>query len=87
MRISSYQCWLFAAGALIATPAAAWEPDSAAQASMQANGAWADVQPAANGAGLIHGAVDIAAPPQLVWRIMTDCRETPKLITSADPWT
>jgi len=71
--------------ALIASRAAAWEPDGSAQATMRANGAWADVQPAPNGAGLIHGAVDIAAPPQLVWRIMTDCRETPKLITSADP--
>jgi uncharacterized protein YndB with AHSA1/START domain len=71
--------------ALIARHAAAWEPDGAARASMRSNGAWADVQPAPNGAGLIHGAVDIAAPPQLVWRIMTDCRETPKLITSADP--
>jgi uncharacterized protein YndB with AHSA1/START domain len=73
------------AALLTATNALAWEPDSAAQATMRSNGAWADVQPAPNGADLIHGAVDIAAPPQLVWRIMTDCRETPKLITSADP--
>jgi hypothetical protein len=74
-----------AAVLLIATCAAAWEPDGAAQAAMRTNGAWAEVEALPQGVGLIHGAVDIAAPPRLVWRIMTDCRETPKLITSADP--
>ena len=74
-----------AAAVLAATRAAAWEPDGPAQATMRADGAWAEVEAQADGVGLIHAAVDIAAPPKLVWRIMTDCRETPKLITSADP--
>ncbi|HEY2707824.1 MAG TPA: SRPBCC family protein [Caulobacteraceae bacterium] len=69
-----------------ATRAVAWEPGAAAQATMRTGAAYAEVnadpQP---GVGLIHAAVDIPAPPQRVWRIMTDCRETPKLITSADP--
>jgi uncharacterized protein YndB with AHSA1/START domain len=69
----------------LATRAAAWEPNGSAQAAMRSNGAWAEVEPQGGGVGLIHGAVDIAAPPQLVWRIMTDCRETPKLIASAEP--
>jgi uncharacterized protein YndB with AHSA1/START domain len=73
------------AASLAATPAGAWEPDGVAQAAMHADGAWAEVEAEPDGVGLIHGAVDIAAPPKLVWRIMTDCRETPKLITSADP--
>jgi hypothetical protein len=85
MQASLSHVVLIAAVLLPATPAAAWEPDGTAQAAMRANGAWADVQAQPHGVGLIHGAVDIAAPPQLVWRIMTDCRETPKLITSADP--
>src|SRR5277367_5325737 len=74
-----------AGAVLAATPALAWEPDGAVQAAMRTDGAWAEVEAQPDGVGLIHGAVDIAAPPRLVWRIMTDCRETPKLITSADP--
>ena len=76
---------IVAVTALVGTRASAWEPDGAAEAAMRANGAWAEVAALPEGVGLIHGAVDIAAPPRLVWRIMTDCRETPKLITSADP--
>jgi len=68
-----------------AASATAWEPDSSAQAAMRADGAWAEVEAQPDGVGLIHAAVDIAAPPKLVWRVMTDCRETSKLITSADP--
>jgi uncharacterized protein YndB with AHSA1/START domain len=65
--------------------AAAWEPDGSAQVAMRSAGAWAEVEAEPGGVGLIHGAVDIPAPARLVWRIMTDCRETPKLIASADP--
>ena len=68
-----------------AARAAAWEPGMAALAVMRTEGAWAEVEEQGGGVGLIHGAVDIAAPPRLVWRIMTDCRETPRLITSAEP--
>jgi hypothetical protein len=68
-----------------ASRAAAWEPDGAALAAMRKAGAWAEVQAQPQGVGLIHAAVDIPAPVRLVWRIMTDCRETPKLIASADP--
>ena len=71
--------------AVASPPALAWEPDAAAQATMHSVGAWASVDAEPNGVGLIHGAVDIAAPPQRVWRIITDCRMTPKLIASADP--
>jgi hypothetical protein len=82
---ASLSCCLIAAAVLIANPASAWEPDGAAQAAMRTAGAWAEVEAQPQGVGLIHAAVDIAAPPRLVWRIMTDCRETPKLIASADP--
>jgi uncharacterized protein YndB with AHSA1/START domain len=76
---------LIAFAVALATRALAWEPDSMAQAALRAGQAYAEVSGEPDGAGLIHGVVDIAAPPQLVWRVMTDCRETPKLITSAEP--
>ena len=64
---------------------APWTPPAAVSASLAAGGAFAEVIGQPDGAGLIHGAIDIAASPQRVWQVMTDCRETPKLITSADP--
>jgi hypothetical protein len=76
---------LIAAAALAATRAMAWEPDADAQTTLRAGGAYADVDAEPQGVGLIHAAVDIDAPPKVVWRVMTDCRETPKLIASADP--
>ncbi len=78
--------------AAVAAPAARasaavapWEPDSGAQAMLRSGGAYADVSAQPQGVGLIHAAIDIAAAPQQVWRVMTDCREAPKLIASADP--
>jgi uncharacterized protein YndB with AHSA1/START domain len=85
MRASPIAALIAAAAALTASQALAWDPPAAAMASLRAGGAWADVAAEPQGVGLIHGVVDIAAPPQAVWRVMTDCRETPKLITSADP--
>ena len=85
MRISLVFPVLIAVAALGATPAMAWEPGADAQPTLRAGGAYADVDPEPDGVGLIHGVVDIAAPPKVVWKVMTDCRETPKLIASADP--
>jgi uncharacterized protein YndB with AHSA1/START domain len=81
LRASLLVCLL----ALIATPAAAWDPDAPTQRQLAGGAVFAEVSGEPQGVGLIHAAIDIAAPPQIVWRIMTDCRETPKLITSADP--
>jgi uncharacterized protein YndB with AHSA1/START domain len=85
MRASPIAALIAAAAALTASQALAWDPPAAAMASLRSGGAWADVAAEPQGVGLIHGVVDIAAPPQAVWRVMTDCRETPKLIASADP--
>jgi hypothetical protein len=63
----------------------AWEPPASAAAALGRGGTVIEVTGEPGGVGLIHGAIDIAAPPQLVWQVMTDCRETPKLITSAAP--
>ena len=62
-----------------------WTPDRAAQRRLGAGEAVAEVKPAPDGAGLVRAAIDIAAPAALVWRVMTDCRETPSLIESASP--
>jgi uncharacterized protein YndB with AHSA1/START domain len=74
-----------AAAVLTATPALAWEPGAQAQGALRAGLAWADVGAEPEGVGLIHGVVDIPAPPRTVWRVMTDCRLTPRLIASALP--
>ncbi len=50
--------------------------------SSRARWAWADVQPSTDGAGLIHAAINIAAPPRTVWAVMTDCRMASRLITT-----
>ncbi|HEY3800704.1 MAG TPA: SRPBCC family protein [Caulobacteraceae bacterium] len=76
---------LVLAAATIAPPAFAWEPTGPALQTLSSGQAWAEVQGEAQGAGLIHAAVDIPAPPKLVWAVMTDCREMPKLIANGDP--
>jgi hypothetical protein len=73
------------AAAALATRAAAWDPDAATQRALAAGGVFVEVSGQAEGVGLIHAAIDVAAPPRLVWGVMTDCRETPKLVTSASP--
>jgi hypothetical protein len=75
---------LLLAASLIAPPAFAWEPGAPALQTLASGQAWAEVQGEPDGVGLIHAAVDIPAPPKLVWAVMTDCREMPKLIDNAD---
>ncbi|MDO9224026.1 MAG: SRPBCC family protein [Caulobacter sp.] len=60
---------------LLAGPARAdWALDAGALARVVAGGAHADVRPDPRGAtGLVHGAIDIAAPPDVVWGAITDC--------------
>jgi hypothetical protein len=63
--------------------AVAWAPD-AGQQRLLANGKpVSEVMAASDGAGLIHAAIDIAAPPKVVWDVMNDCRFIRRLITSA----
>jgi hypothetical protein len=85
VRASPVFSILVAVAVLAATRAMAWEPGTDAQPTLRAGGAYADVDAEPEGVGLIHGVVDIPAPPRVVWRVMTDCRETPKLIASAAP--
>jgi uncharacterized protein YndB with AHSA1/START domain len=68
------------AALLLAGRAEAWSPGAAAVKTLAEGQAWAEVLPDSDGAAMIHGAVDIAAPPALVWAIMTDCRMAARLV-------
>jgi len=69
----------------LSLPAAAfaWAPDAGQQQLLVGGKTVSEVSAADDGAGLIHAAIDIAAPPKVVWAVMNDCRFIRKLITSA----
>jgi hypothetical protein len=62
--------------------ALAWAPDAGQQRLLVGGKTVSEVFPGNDGAGLIHAAIDIAAPPKVVWSVMNDCRYIPRLITS-----
>jgi len=65
-----------------ATSALAWAPDAQVQRQLQRGQSWAEVLPSADGAGLVHAAIDIAAPPSTVWAVMTDCKMASRLVVT-----
>ena len=65
-----------------APSALAWTPDARVMRQLARGDSWAEVLPAADGAGLIHAAIDIAAPPRTVWAVMTDCGMAAKLVVT-----
>jgi uncharacterized protein YndB with AHSA1/START domain len=71
-------------GAIVAatSPAFAWAPDPAVERTLAQGKPWAEVLPDTEGAGLIHAAIDIAAPPKTVWSVLTDCRLAAKLVVT-----
>ncbi len=70
---------------VVTLPAAAlaWAPDPGQQRVLVGGKAVSEVSAADDGAGLIHAAIDIPAPPKVVWSVMNDCRLIRKLITTA----
>lgn len=58
-----------------ASPARAeWAPSREAMARLARGEVHADVAPDGDGvSGVVHGAVDIAAPPEIVWATILDC--------------
>ena len=66
---------LLAGLALSAGPASAdWAPDGPALGQLARGGVHAEVHPDGDGvSGVVFGAVEIAASPDVVWRTITDC--------------
>lgn len=63
--------------------AGAFELTPKAVAALARGEAYADVSPDPDGiSGRVRGVIDIDAPPQQVWAVMTDCATAGKLITN-----
>jgi hypothetical protein len=69
---------LFAASAVLA-----WAPTDDQARGLGDGKPISEVEAAADGAGLVHAAIEIPAPPKTVWTVMNDCRLIKKLIASA----
>jgi hypothetical protein len=64
------------------TQALAWAPTQSQQQALAGGQPVSEVAPADDGAGLIHAAIDIPAPPKTVWEVMRDCNLANRLVTS-----
>jgi len=77
--------WIVTAGILwaLSGSAHAVELTPKAQAALAKGEAYAEVAPDPDGvSGHVRAVVDIAAPPEKVWAIMTDCATAGKMITN-----
>jgi carbon monoxide dehydrogenase subunit G len=73
---------LAAAMTLLAASAAhaEWTPSGAVLAKLAKGDVHADVSPAGDGAsGVVHAAVDIEAPPEIVWITILDCNRAGRM--------
>jgi len=60
-----------------------WTPDATALARLAAGDVYAQVSPDPGGAsGVVHGAVDIAAAPAVVWAMIQDCDRAGRMAPS-----
>lgn len=71
-----------------------WTPDNAALAQLSRGGVHAEVHPDGDGvSGVVRGAVEINAAPDVVWRTITNCQGAGRMapsvrscrVTSRDP--
>ncbi|MET0294554.1 MAG: SRPBCC family protein [Phenylobacterium sp.] len=61
----------------------AWTPDAPALARMQDGRPYVEVAPGADGAsGRIRAGIDVEAPRDVVWRVITDCALAPRMVAS-----
>ena len=68
---------------IVAGGAQAYELTAKALAALARGEAYADVSPDPDGiSGRVRGVVDIDAPPERVWKVMTDCATARKLMTN-----
>jgi uncharacterized membrane protein len=66
---------------MAAAPAQALELSARAQAALARGRPYAEVTPGPDGAsGVIRAAIDIAAPADSIWAVMTDCDLAPKMV-------
>src|SRR5438270_6953975 len=66
---------------MLAAPAAAFDLSAAAEAALAHGRPYVEVQRSADGAsGRIRAVIEIDAPQQTVWRLMTDCGLAPRLV-------
>jgi uncharacterized membrane protein len=66
---------------VLAAPAAAFDLDAAAVRRLEQDRPYVFVAADAGGAaGLIRGAIDIAAPPEAVWAVILDCDRAPRMV-------
>lgn len=62
-------------------PAWAWEPPAPVADALSRGRTFLEVKPDPGGAsGLIRAAVDLAAPPEAVWKVLVDCDLAPRMI-------
>ncbi len=66
----------------LATAATAWAPDIGQQAVLVSGRPFSEVIPSTDGAGQIQAAIDIAAPPKIVWTVMNDCSGMNRIVLS-----
>jgi len=78
--LASFLAWAAAA------PASAFELSPEARASLARGEAHAEVAPDPDGAtgGQVRGVIDIAAPPDRVWAVLTDCASAARMITNLE---
>jgi carbon monoxide dehydrogenase subunit G len=76
--------FLVIAALAVASPAAAaFDLTPRAEASLDRGRPYAEVRPGPDGSsGVIRAAIDIAAPAQAIWNVMTDCDLAPKMVTN-----
>jgi len=66
-----------------AWPASGFDLSARAEALLDRGRPYADVTPDPDGSsGRIRAAIDIAAPPQAIWSVMTDCDLAPKMVAN-----
>ncbi|HEY1928624.1 MAG TPA: SRPBCC family protein [Caulobacteraceae bacterium] len=71
-----------AVSCLSATAAPAWAPTASGEQDLKDGRPVSQVDPAPDGAVLIHAAIDIPAPPKVVWSVMSDCAKANRLVVT-----
>lgn len=77
--------WILAVGVAMvaATPAEAFDLTPKALAALDRGEAYAEVMPDPDGvSGRVRAVVDIDAPPEKVWAMMTDCATAGRMLTN-----